>query len=74
MGSATILNRLSQMHVDSPKLKCEALTRRGRRCCNRPKGRHNGLSLCANHLSKSQKVFADAEQRWKEAGEPEGDL
>jgi hypothetical protein len=58
----------------SPDLQCEATTQRGHRCANIPAGRHNGISLCARHLKASRKTFADAEQRWKDAGEPESDL
>lgn len=65
---------MSYISSTSPDLQCQATTLRGDRCGNIPKGRHNGLSLCARHLAKSQKTFADAEKRWKDAGEPEGDL
>lgn len=58
----------------SPDLQCEAMTKRGHRCGNIPKGRNNGRSYCARHLAWSIKVFEEAEQRWKDAGEPEGDL
>lgn len=58
----------------SEHLQCEAVTKRGHRCGNIPSGRHNGLALCTRHMRESRKVFADAEQRWKDAGEPESDL
>lgn len=58
----------------SPDLQCEAVTKNGHRCGNIPKGRANGLSLCARHLASCIKTFADAEKRLKDAGEPEGDL
>ncbi len=58
----------------SPDLQCEATTKRGHRCANIPKGRSHGRSLCARHLAAAEKSSADAEQRWKDAGEPEDDL
>jgi hypothetical protein len=58
----------------SPDLQCQATTKQGNRCGNIPKGRHNGQSLCARHLASSIKTFADAQKRWKDAGEPESDL
>jgi len=54
--------------------RCEALARRGRRCRNPAKGRANGLDVCGVHKRRIEKVFADAEKRWREAGEPESDL
>lgn len=54
--------------------RCEAQTLRGRRCFSKPSGRHNGLDLCGKHMAKSKAVFDAAEKRWKDAGEPEGDL
>jgi hypothetical protein len=55
-------------------LRCEALTRRGRRCRNKPVGRFNALDLCQVHYDKCKQEFEKAEQRWKDAGEPESDL
>ena len=57
-----------------PDLQCEKQTKQGHRCGNIPKGRSHGRSLCARHLREAEKSSADAEQRWKDAGEPEGDL
>jgi hypothetical protein len=56
------------------KLRCETLSSKGRRCKNPSHGRHNGLDLCFQHKKQSEKTFAAAEQRWKDAGEPESDL
>ena len=55
-------------------VRCEGLTLRGRRCGNWATMRHNAVDLCPVHHAKSVKVFADAERRWKDAGEPEVDL
>ena len=65
---------MTYIESTSPDLQCQATTKRGHRCGSIPSGRHNGLSLCARHLRESRKTFADAEKRWKDAGEPESDL
>lgn len=54
--------------------RCESITRRGRSCKNKSVGRHNALDLCAVHYARSKRVFEEAEQRFKDVGEPEGDL
>jgi len=65
---------MTYIESTSPDLQCQARTKRGHRCGNIPKGRSHGRSLCARHLAIAEKSSEDAEQRWQEAGKPEGDL
>jgi hypothetical protein len=55
-------------------LRCEAMTLRGRRCNKRATSRYNASDYCGTHYMRCKKVFMDAEQRWKDAGNPESDL
>ena len=54
--------------------RCEVIIRGGCRCRNRVAGRANGLWVCAPHKKRIERTFAVADQRWKDAGEPESDL
>jgi hypothetical protein len=57
------------------KLRCEAQLRRGPgRCHRKATTRANGLDVCAQHAKAINRTFALADQRWRDAGEPESDL
>lgn len=55
-----------------PKIKCEGSDTG--KCKNPAVHRANGLNVCGVHKRSIERTFAQAEQRWLDAGEPESDL